>query len=354
MHSDEIIASLFLCLDDIVNRMRSLGETITDTTLVEKFLRSLTSKFESKVSAIEERQDLQTLTIVQLHGILTAYEMRQGGPSQIKEVVFKVCAKGKEKEVVKKSSYISEEEEANFVRRLQPGTGRFKGKLPFKCFECGKVGHYAAKCPYREKHGKGKQFEKRKSYYAKEDDDEVSSEDEEDSDQDLKVLMDKKQKKKATQRKEISQRTCAAENEEDGTGNDCCSCDSLPCACNSEDSGSNVMDLEEVLKIKVEDRLRLFNERESIYKDMISRMNEQKEILNGQIDKYQKLYVDATNRSERLEPEIISIKEDLEKSNKKNEEPLSFEKEGLEAEIISLKKVFFLPCSFGFNSSICF
>ena len=77
MHSDESIASFFLRLDDIVNRMRSLGETITDTTLVEKVLRSLTSKFDSKVSAIEERQDLQTLTIVQLHGILTAFEMRK-------------------------------------------------------------------------------------------------------------------------------------------------------------------------------------------------------------------------------------------------------------------------------------
>ena len=53
MHNEERISSLFLRLDDIVNRMRNLGETITDTTLDEKNLRSLTSKFESKVSAIE-------------------------------------------------------------------------------------------------------------------------------------------------------------------------------------------------------------------------------------------------------------------------------------------------------------
>ena len=46
--------------------------------------------------------------------------------------------------------------------------------------------------------------------------------------------MGRKQKKKATQRKEISQKTCAAENEEDETGIDCCSCDSLSCACNVE------------------------------------------------------------------------------------------------------------------------
>ena len=81
MHNEESIASFFLHLDDIVNHMRNLSETITDNTLVEIFLRSLTSQFESKVFVIEEKQDLQSITIVQLHGILTACEMRKGGSS---------------------------------------------------------------------------------------------------------------------------------------------------------------------------------------------------------------------------------------------------------------------------------
>ena len=55
MDNEESIENLFLRLDDIVNRMRNLGETITESTLVEKILRSLTAKFESKVSALEEK-----------------------------------------------------------------------------------------------------------------------------------------------------------------------------------------------------------------------------------------------------------------------------------------------------------
>jgi hypothetical protein len=123
MNNEESIANFFLRLDEIVNRMRNLGETITKSTLVEIFLRSLTAKFESKVSALEEKQDLQNLTVVQLHGILTAYEMRRGGPSEVKDVVFRTSTKGMDVQTTEGSGYISEEDEINFVRKLQIGTG---------------------------------------------------------------------------------------------------------------------------------------------------------------------------------------------------------------------------------------
>jgi len=58
MHNGESVANYFLHIDEIVNRMKNLGEEIKEVTLVEKVLRSLSSKFESKVSAIEEKQNL--------------------------------------------------------------------------------------------------------------------------------------------------------------------------------------------------------------------------------------------------------------------------------------------------------
>ena len=122
MYNDESVANYFLRVDEIVNCMKNLGEEIKEAVVVEKVLRSLSPRFESKVSAIEEKENLQSLKMSQLHGILTAYEMRKGGPSDRREAAFKASGKGEYYE----SGHVSEEEEeSNFVRNLQRGTGRF-------------------------------------------------------------------------------------------------------------------------------------------------------------------------------------------------------------------------------------
>eukprot|EP00253_Pinus_taeda_P025092 PITA_25092 len=192
MYNDESVANYFLRVDEIVNCMKNLGEEIKEAIMVEKVLRSLSPKFESKVSAIEEKENLRILTMSQLHGILTAYEMRKGGPSDRSEATFKASGKGDYYE----ASHVpeEEEEESNLVRNLQRGSGRFRGKLHFKFFACGRVGHYAAKCPYKDK-GKEpsrwnkKQGANKKSYYTHEDSDGLSNSDEDEQGNEYKLLM---------------------------------------------------------------------------------------------------------------------------------------------------------------------
>ena len=94
MYNDESVAIYFLRIDEIVNCMKNLGEEIKEVTLVENVLRSLSSKFESKFFAIEEKQNLQSMTMSQLHRILTAFKMRKGGPSDRREATFKASRKG--------------------------------------------------------------------------------------------------------------------------------------------------------------------------------------------------------------------------------------------------------------------
>lgn len=76
MKEEEDIASYFLWVDEIVNITKGLGKKLDNTILVQKILRSLPVSFYSKVSALNERKDMDKLSMDELHRILTTYEMR--------------------------------------------------------------------------------------------------------------------------------------------------------------------------------------------------------------------------------------------------------------------------------------
>jgi hypothetical protein len=175
MKEDENIAAYFLRVDETVNAIIGLGEEIEESVIVQKVLRSLPMRFDPKISTLEERSDLNSISMDELHGIFTTYEMRteQENPD-VKEASFKASKRSKQKEKQQEehsnNNDVSEDDEevANFVKRLNKGTdGRYRGKLPLICFNCDGIGHFANKCPHKKKrndegYSKGKQTYKGK------------------------------------------------------------------------------------------------------------------------------------------------------------------------------------------------
>jgi hypothetical protein len=180
-----------------VNAIIGLGEEIEEYIIVQKVLRSLPMRFNPKISGLEEISDLNSISMDELHGIFTAYEMRteQKNPD-LKEAAFKASKRSKQKkkeqEEYRRNNDVSEdnEEVANFVKRLNKGTNsKYIGKLPLICFNCDGIGHFANKCAHKKKrndegYSKGKQTYKgkrttkkvfKKNFCTKED---ISSSDE--------------------------------------------------------------------------------------------------------------------------------------------------------------------------------
>ena len=90
MKEDENIVAYFLLVDEIVNAIIGLGEEIKESLIVQNVLISLPMRFDPKISTLEERADLDSISMDELHGIFTAYEMRTEHENpNIKEGYFK-------------------------------------------------------------------------------------------------------------------------------------------------------------------------------------------------------------------------------------------------------------------------
>lgn len=91
MSEDETIAAYFLRVEEVVNARKGLGEDIEEHDVVSKVIRSVLPKFETKISTLEEKKSFSKMTLHQLQGTLTTYEMRisNQASSSSKESAFK-------------------------------------------------------------------------------------------------------------------------------------------------------------------------------------------------------------------------------------------------------------------------
>ncbi|KAH9704287.1 hypothetical protein KPL70_011393 [Citrus sinensis] len=186
MEQNESVHSMYTRFTDIVNTLRALGKTFSNSEKVKKIIRSLPKEWRQKRTAIEEAKNLNILPIDNLIGSLISYEedlaAERGNEERKKTIALKVTKYESDEE-----SEPDDEELAMLARRFKKifkKTGdrrkfrNFKNQKEKKeviiCYECKKPGHIRSECPLLNKL-------KKKAMVATWDDSDEDSSDEDES-----------------------------------------------------------------------------------------------------------------------------------------------------------------------------
>lgn len=139
MKVGESVIEYFARTLTIANNMRLHGEKMEDVVVIEKIMRSMTSKFDYVVCSIEESNDLDIFSIDMLQSSLLVHEQRM-------------------------NSHLADEQALNVTYEDQwrgrgRGRGGFRGrgrgrksfdKSTIECYNFHKLGHFQYECPNKE------------------------------------------------------------------------------------------------------------------------------------------------------------------------------------------------------------
>ena len=110
MKDNETIVEMITKFTDIVNCLEALGKTYKELEKVMKILRSLPSKWDTKVTTIQEAKDLTKLPLEELIGSLMTYEInlakkqQDGEDKKKKSIALKATTKEEEEVEEEKQS----------------------------------------------------------------------------------------------------------------------------------------------------------------------------------------------------------------------------------------------------------
>ncbi|XP_076947958.1 uncharacterized protein LOC143620049 [Bidens hawaiensis] len=141
MKNNETILEYFGKVLTISNQMRSNGDLMTDTKIVEKILRTLSEKYTYVVISIEESNNIEEMTIEELQGSLVVHEQK-----------FKKIEKDDEQALKMEEGESSGGRGRGRGRFSPRGRGRGRGRQFFnketiECYKCHKLGHFSYECP---------------------------------------------------------------------------------------------------------------------------------------------------------------------------------------------------------------
>jgi len=180
MLGDETFREFYTKMSDLRNSMVSLEKFVLDVKLIQKIIRSLPKRFRTKVTTIEESNDLEEMKIEELVGSLQTYKLSLPPVKKVKTIALKAS---KEKARVSSEEDSDNEEDVvamlakNFERLMKndkfkkkfferlkkapkeskPEEAEKKDPRGPRCFECSGCRHIRADCG-NLKQGKGKAY----------------------------------------------------------------------------------------------------------------------------------------------------------------------------------------------------
>ncbi|KAL3508855.1 hypothetical protein ACH5RR_028256 [Cinchona calisaya] len=129
MKSTEPVKDFIDRISDLANDMRINSEVLEKVKVVEKILRSLSTKFHTKKTVLEATKDLNTLKLDVLEGELITYEMplnQQTADTVVEALQVKVDQPKQKEETVNLDK--ANERGQNFRGRGRGGRGNFQGR----------------------------------------------------------------------------------------------------------------------------------------------------------------------------------------------------------------------------------
>ncbi|GKV33525.1 hypothetical protein SLEP1_g42028 [Rubroshorea leprosula] len=184
MQIGESVDDYFARTMAIANKMRIHGENPEDVAIVEKILRSMTTKFNYVVCSIEESNNFEVLSLDELQNSLLIHERKinrqdkqeqavQISQTQALQTIVNSRAVGQGKEIWKgrprsgrpKSDRLEESSATGIQKRWQnrnyqaaDNRSKSTGKANIECFRCHKYGHYRSECRTNLNRGESSNF----------------------------------------------------------------------------------------------------------------------------------------------------------------------------------------------------
>ena len=169
MKESESVKEYFTRVLAVTNQMRSNGEIMNDSKVVEKILRTLSEKFMYVVVSIEESKEIENIHLDELQSSLTVHEQKFKKVDKADDQVLKVSHGGT-------GSYRGRGSTSRgrcFNGRGR-GRGRGRDKSTVECYKCHRLGHFQNECPMWDEEANYADFDEKEemllmAYIEKED-----------------------------------------------------------------------------------------------------------------------------------------------------------------------------------------